>query len=305
MKAAMLMDAVEQYSSQLHIANNMHPNDNGIADIEGKITNVIEKLNVKKESVPETENDVRVDNGINVQLETEEIDPFELDHIELLEYLYSSQGKRDMELDIENMSISSFSLGIDDPIPSICKDIMKEHGNEGDVEHKTDEIDAKTPEEMEKTAYRSPYVLREIDITKNYTSQEYAMWRWMMKEGKKDKVEHLFQNGDQYCIREHIESLMPQQNLVYSVMDVWSTLLNEKEKYKATESPLHLFFDIGLSIELFDERKSEDAQYETYSVQMDRFFERYSNIKIQEYDLFFFPIMQDENFYLICINKKE
>ncbi|KAK1361016.1 hypothetical protein POM88_045490 [Heracleum sosnowskyi] len=48
MKAAMLMDAVEQYGSQLQIAKDEHPNDNDIVEIEGKIANVIKKLNAKK-----------------------------------------------------------------------------------------------------------------------------------------------------------------------------------------------------------------------------------------------------------------
>ncbi|KAK1361017.1 hypothetical protein POM88_045491 [Heracleum sosnowskyi] len=38
---------------------------------------------------------------------------------------------------------------------------------------------------------------------------------------------------------------------------------------------------------------------------MNHFFKRYPNIKIKDYDLIFFPILQDEHFYLICINKKE
>lgn len=43
-------------------------------------------------------------------------------------------------------------------------------------------------------------------------------------------------------------TLRPGEEIYYSVIDVWSALMNEKETYKAAESPSRLFFNIGLSV---------------------------------------------------------
>ncbi|KAK1375636.1 hypothetical protein POM88_031829 [Heracleum sosnowskyi] len=60
------------------------------------------------------------------------IDPVELDHFELIEYLYSSQGKKDMEMDMQELLVPSFSLGTDlqNSVIDICKDISREHGDD-------------------------------------------------------------------------------------------------------------------------------------------------------------------------------
>lgn len=60
--------------------------------------------------------------------------------------------------------------------------------------------------------------------------------------------EHVFNHGEQFCIRKHMASLRYGKHVYYSVIDVWSTLMNEKENYKAPDSPLRLFFNIGCSV---------------------------------------------------------
>ena len=39
-----------------------------------------------------------------------------------------------------------------------------------------------------------------------------------------------------------------KEKLYYSLVDVWATLLNDREKYKAPESPLRIFFDTAFSV---------------------------------------------------------
>ncbi|KAK1389112.1 hypothetical protein POM88_017290 [Heracleum sosnowskyi] len=85
--------------------------------------------------------------------------------IELLEYIHSTQGRKDMEDYNEEMSLPSFSLGIDIPVLDICKEINKEHG---DVDAEPDGNNFVTPAPKTKeertrrgarpgVAYRSPY----------------------------------------------------------------------------------------------------------------------------------------------------
>ncbi|KAK1390075.1 hypothetical protein POM88_018253 [Heracleum sosnowskyi] len=112
-------------------------------------------------------------------------------------------------------------------------------------------------------AYRSPYVRRVINLNKKYKTQEYSVWRWIIQEGQ-DKIEHVFEAGDLFCIRKHMATLRPRSRLYYSVIDIWDALMNEKETYKAVESPMCLFLNIGLSIVPLDETRSKDEQYKIY-----------------------------------------
>ncbi|KAK1380013.1 hypothetical protein POM88_026757 [Heracleum sosnowskyi] len=169
-----------------------------------------------------------------------------------------------------------------------------------------------TPEECEKrtkretkigAAYRSPYVRRDINLGSKYSTQDYAVWRWLIQDGK-DKYERVFQYGNVFCYRKHLATLRPSKKLYYCVVDVWSALMNEKETYKSAESPLRLFFDTGLSIGPLNKEKTEAEQYKIFVTGMNHFFEKYPNAKIKDYDLIFFPILASEHFYLVCLNLK-
>lgn len=127
------------------------------------------------------------------QNEHAEIDPNELDMIELVEYLNSTQGRKDIEEYEEEMSAPSFSLGIDNPVMEICKEINKEHC--ADAEPDANKFVTPAPEKMEQRTkreakigplYRSPYVRREIDLNEKYSVQDYAVWRWIVQK-QKDK----------------------------------------------------------------------------------------------------------------------
>ncbi|KAK1373078.1 hypothetical protein POM88_029271 [Heracleum sosnowskyi] len=217
---------MDAYMFELESAKAKHPDDKNISELQAKVIGMLTQLKEKTESnttskskdnfEPEhTETNISLEVTVkedNVSREkwiSEEylIDPVELDHIELIEYLYLSQGKKDMEMDMQ------------------------------ELEKRETKVTA---------AYRSPYVQRKININTKYSTQEYAVWRWIIQKGKND-IEHVFDYKEQYCIREHKATLRPGEKIYTSVIDVWCTLLNDKEKYKSPESPLRLFFNIGFS----------------------------------------------------------
>ncbi|KAK1375236.1 hypothetical protein POM88_031429 [Heracleum sosnowskyi] len=329
-KAVMLMDAIEIYKTEIEAAKLKHPNDINISNIEGLVGVVIQKLipsfqnaNTQPESEVKLNPEYQTKDKYEAEMagkDTEElfteyqhaeIDPDELDMIELLEYIHSTQGRKDMEDYNEEMSLPSFSLGIDIPVMVICKEINKEHG---DVDAEPDGNNFVTPAPKTKeertrrgarpgVAYRSPYVRREIDLNAKYSVQDYSVWRWIIQK-EKDKYEHVFKYGDEFCIRKHIATLRPGQKLYYSVIDVWSTLMNEKETYKSAESPLRLFFNIALSVAPLDDNYLQDEQYKIFETEMNHFFERYPATKIQDYQLIFFPMLSYKHYYLICLNIK-
>lgn len=213
----MLMDSIEIYKTELEAAKGNHPNDKNICDIEGQVTVAIKKLTQSPEnmsnSIPKAGNEdncetekgaeeATKDNNqqFGFRCEHEEIDPDEIREVELIEYLYSSQGIKDMEDYMDDMSMPSFSLGVEvhDTVMDICNNINKEHGDICNANAQPNEEDVVTPavKPQEKrtkreaklgAAYRSPYVRREIDLNAKYSTKEYAVWRWIIQNGK-DKL---------------------------------------------------------------------------------------------------------------------
>lgn len=129
-----------------------------------------------------------------IEMEPAEIDPDVLERVELIEYLYSSQGIKDMNDYMDDLSVPSFSLGINEYIMDVCKDINNDH-EESQTKAQGDDNDMVTPApaEQEKKSkrevklaapYRSPYVRRIIDLNAKYTTQHYAVWRWIIHEGQ-------------------------------------------------------------------------------------------------------------------------
>lgn len=199
----------------------MHHNEITIADIECKVTQGIKEMmqSCQKDKVDDISECGRDKNSIheledqineqdieiiahiqqnvepNVEMEPDatienaEIDPYILEHVELMEYLYSSQGIKDMNDNMDEQWIPSFSLGIDDQVMSVCKDINKEH----EAEAQNDDNDMVTPalaqqerrskrETKLTAAYRSPYVQRIIDLNEKYSTQDYSVWRWLLQK---------------------------------------------------------------------------------------------------------------------------
>ncbi|WOG95277.1 hypothetical protein DCAR_0414589 [Daucus carota subsp. sativus] len=140
-------------------------------------------------------------------------------------------------------------------------------------------------------AYRSPYVQRNTNIFSHYSRQEIAVYR-----------ENIFVCKEQKFLRKVIRTLRPGKKLSYSVIDIWSILMNDRENYKSPDSPMRLYFDIGFSIGPLDEKNSEEAQYQMFKSEMEHFFNRYPNIRFEGSDLLFFPVYANRHFYLVCFN---
>ncbi|KAK1391939.1 hypothetical protein POM88_010995 [Heracleum sosnowskyi] len=297
-KAIMLLDALETYKIELDEAKVMHPNE--CSDIEWKVTAGIKKMmqSLTKEKVDcisdsesesinnsedgmedqyneadveiETENEIETDVEMQpgVEKEVGKIDPYVLDHMELIEYLYSSQGIRDMNDYMDNLWIPTFSLCINDPVMDICKDINKEHGESQPKAHADDDkMGTPAPAHDDKMGTPAPL---EQEIRGKRKVRPAAAYR-------------------SPYVRRHMANLRPRTRLYYSVIDIWVALMNEKETYKAAESPMCLFLNIGLSIVPLDETRSEDEQYNIYVTEMNHFLQKHLNTKFKDYDIYSFP----------------
>ncbi|WOG82013.1 hypothetical protein DCAR_0101172 [Daucus carota subsp. sativus] len=109
----------------------------------------------------------------------------------------------------------------------------------------------------------------------------------------------------QKFLQKVIRTLKPGKKLSYSVIDIWSILMNDRENYKSPDSPMRLYFDIAFSLGPLDEKNSEEAQYQMFKSEMEHFINRYLNIRFEGSDLLFFPVYANRHFYLVCFNLKK
>ncbi|KAK1380051.1 hypothetical protein POM88_026795 [Heracleum sosnowskyi] len=107
------------------------------------------------------------------------------------------------------------------------------------------------------------------------------MWRFMLLK-ERDKFEEIFAWKGIRCIRNHMWTLICNTKLYYSIIDTWSTILNDCENYKADESPMRLFFTIGGLNWSLDVSKKVGMTYPIFSNNMDDMLSKYPTRKLQE-----------------------
>ena len=206
-----LIEAKNQYESELDKAKELHPNDEKIDEIEKSIKDLF-KANkwIDSESY---ENDFCNDEDIQMcasqeeqarldtvdRVKKSELPPDHDDYLDLIAWLKSPEGILEIERDYEmiereydNKQCPSFSLGIS----QLCKELMEEHGSDADGNKddgkRTDPLPQKQMEKRTKReikvgpAFRSPYLQRNIDVNSSYTRQEIAVYRWMILDNMND-----------------------------------------------------------------------------------------------------------------------
>ncbi|KAK1401976.1 hypothetical protein POM88_001581 [Heracleum sosnowskyi] len=233
---------------------------------------------------------------------------------DIIAYLHSEEGIKEMATlsyreKRDLASVPSFSLG-----PEI--EILSQLGYDSDKENegiKENEafltpkllLREKSTRLIKVGPYaKSPYINRVIDINGSYTTEDITMWRFMLLK-ERDKFEEIFAWKGIRCIRDHMWTFICNTKLYYSIIDTWSTILNDCENYKADESPMRLFFTIGGLNWSLDVSKKVGMTYPIFSNNMDDMLSKYPTRKLQDIDMVFFPIYAYEHFYLIVYNMKK
>ncbi|KAK1353755.1 hypothetical protein POM88_052120 [Heracleum sosnowskyi] len=301
-KAVFLIDANIQFTEakaeyEIGLANAkaLHPNDENIFEIEKKIKDLFKSNKwmdsesceddfCKNDTIFPSQDDEVVVHTVDVvenieAIENNELPPDHDDYLDIIAWLQSPEGMLEIEKDFEDQYIPSFSLGVS----QICKEVMEEHGTDDGNNEEDDNRTPVPPKEPEKRtkrnvkvgpAFRSPYIERNIDINSSYSNQEIVIYR-----------EHIFVYGKHTVIRELFKTLIPGQKLSYGIIDVWSLLMNDRENYKSMEAPMRLYMDIDVSLAPLDERNTKEVQYELFKSEMNHYFERYPNRKMENANL--------------------
>ncbi|KAK1378210.1 hypothetical protein POM88_024954 [Heracleum sosnowskyi] len=320
LRATEIINAKIQFEIDLEEAMKREPDNVELLLIQDVINEVFYAKNGSKNgngnSNVQVQQDIRDPEHQNMPdpVDDFELDPTVLEQLEIIEYLNSEQGIKDMNemLPVQRRSsdlfVPSFSLGPEiEIISEICKDINNEHEavveDDGFVTPKP-LVRGKSTRHIKLGQYaKSPYIERVIDINGKYIPEDIMMWRYMALQNR-DNMEEVFAWKGVKCIREHIQTMKNCTKLYYSVIDTWSTILNDKENYKADESPMRLFCTIGGLKWSLDPQKKVADTYEIFFSNMNDMISKYPSKELKDMDMVFFPIHAHEHFYLICYNLK-
>ncbi|KAK1400805.1 hypothetical protein POM88_000410 [Heracleum sosnowskyi] len=318
LRATEIINAKIQFEKDLEEAIKREPDNDELLLIQDVINEVFDAKNGSKNgnenSNVQVQQDIRDPEHQNMPdpVDDFELDPTVLEQLEIIEYLNSEQGIKDMnemlpaQRKSSDLFVPSFSLGPEiEIISEICKDINNEHEavveDDGFVTPKP-LVREKSTRHIKLGQYaKSPYIERVIDINGKYTTEDIMMWRYMALQNR-DNMEEVFAWKGVKCIREHIQTMKNCTKLYYSVIDTWSTILNDKEKYKADESPMRLFCTIGRLKWSLDPQKKVADIYQIFFSNMNDMISKYPSKELKDMDMVFFPIHAHEHFYLICYN---
>ncbi|KAK1377835.1 hypothetical protein POM88_024579 [Heracleum sosnowskyi] len=288
LRAVDLMAAKDKFFEDLKEAKEIYGDDVYLLSIEQVMNEVFfpsttngAELVVINERDPSTTNKYVSEVASDFELRPEDIE-----QLEIMEYLNSTQARIDMPdlFGIEGKNseekkkedIPSFSLGIEHD--TISNDIEKieiagediEEQDAQDIEGEDDD-DFVSPRPIVREKSRrlvkvgryakSPYIERVIDISAKYTNQDL-------------------------------------------VIDTWSIILNDNENYKAEESPMRFFCPIGSLHSGLNVNMNVTESYSIFAENMGYTLNRYER-KLDNVDMVFFPINKHGHFYLICYNLKK
>ncbi|KAH6827467.1 hypothetical protein C2S53_002504 [Perilla frutescens var. hirtella] len=194
--------------------------------------------------------------------------------------------------------------------------VFSEKGKEKIVED-NGHLDRKNEKEIAKRVTRgknllrktsslvSPCFVRPVKPGVKLNSKERDLYFWIMHNEEANIEEIVYSDGRVNFRRKEMETLAADTYINAAVIDVWSTILNHNEKYKAKASPQRFFATtFPCKYTVYDAPISWDKA-KRMSYFSSRLLEEVGNVeglKLDEIDLFFFPICHASHFYLVCFD---
>ncbi|VFQ62716.1 unnamed protein product [Cuscuta campestris] len=89
-------------------------------------------------------------------------------------------------------------------------------------------------------ALRSPFMNRIVDIRSTLTIEERMVEEFTFSVDSDDNV--LYKEGDKSIKKGHFQSLKLNSAVSFEIIDLWTDILNHKEKFKSNDSSARVFF---------------------------------------------------------------
>nr|GMC46609.1 hypothetical protein DM860_007366 [Ipomoea batatas] len=152
---------------------------------------------------------------------------------------------------------------------------------------------------------RSPYLVRQINVNQFLTATEKVYQDWLMQNPNANIEEYVFKSWDTMLMRMKLLSLKGHAYVTASVLDVWSIILNDLERFKDPSSPTRFFATTyPCSYTVGDPQVDDAGRLKRFKENLQIEFQRVPHIKLSALDLLFFPMIASEHSYVICINMK-
>ncbi|VFQ76780.1 unnamed protein product [Cuscuta campestris] len=153
---------------------------------------------------------------------------------------------------------------------------------------------------------RSPYLTRPIDLSDGLSVMERRVTNWVLQSPNAPKDEAVFMKDGLELTRGEIASLDIGKHISKRVMDVWSTILNHNEKFRSGESPLRVFarsMDCVVNGDIVDVSEANVKNMFANAL-LPAWDDMADDFNWGKAELFFFPIMQQNRAYVLCVDLK-
>ncbi|RAL52595.1 hypothetical protein DM860_018298 [Cuscuta australis] len=153
---------------------------------------------------------------------------------------------------------------------------------------------------------RSPYLTRPIDLSDGLSVMERRVTNWVLQNPNAPKDEAVFVKDGLELTRGEIASLDIEKHISKRVIDVWSTILNQNEKFRSDNSPLRVFarsMDCVANGDIVDVSEANVKNMFANAL-LPAWDDMADDFNWGKAELFFFPIMQQNWAYVLCVDLK-
>ncbi|KAH6770008.1 hypothetical protein C2S52_014811, partial [Perilla frutescens var. hirtella] len=154
-------------------------------------------------------------------------------------------------------------------------------------------------------ALMSPYMERAIDASEKVDKREKELFFWLVHKKHQDNEEVVFSDNKTNLRRNEMRTLRAEVWISSSVVDVWSIVLNFKEDLRAKMSPCRFFATTDpccVPIANPPKEWAIDRCKEIFSKKLEEEISSSVVHSLDKIDMFFFPILKDEHYYLVCFD---
>ncbi|KAD3337315.1 hypothetical protein E3N88_32835 [Mikania micrantha] len=176
---------------------------------------------------------------------------------------------------------------------------------------------------------KSPYLLREVEITNRYNKEENSVWDYIVKlsdekqpaKGSKkvvlgseeansdcNEMEFIFETSNGPMTEaKFFKTLIPGNRIYGELIDCWATVLNAEEKLRSPDSPYRLFCGHRVFLKwMFTAPKTDESVRLVALTKM--MFDAVGRVEsmraLKSYDIVIIPLLENDHFYVMTFDLK-
>ncbi|KAC9372038.1 hypothetical protein E3N88_45945 [Mikania micrantha] len=149
---------------------------------------------------------------------------------------------------------------------------------------------------------KSPYLLREVEITNRYSKEENALWGYISNK------EVIFETSNGAMTEARFFKTLKPGNRIYGeIIDCWAAVLNEEEKLRSPDPLYRLFCGHRVFLKwMFTAPKTDESiRLVALTKMMFEAVGRIENMRdLKGYDIVIIPILENDHFYVMGFDLK-